>query len=358
MDNLACAVFFFLILGATAAHGGGIQADIPLRGAAAKSKGFILGYNEAWFGTNFGTDYTTKFDLARVERTMAGVKKAGGSVIRLWLFEGRQGIILKASAPQTQSVSPQMLENIGKTMDAASHNGLKVYLTLFDGNEMKADATNYDYFFNLFNNKFGEQDAFIAKALKPLLTALESYRHAIFGMDLINEVDGILAGEIWAGDWNAARLWIRSMKSAIKAESPWLEVTASIGSELRFGFATGLTDSSAAIGSGKLSGLGLDFYDLHAYSNEGVIPDLANLCQRVKLEGKTVILGEFGQKSKTTDDELQVKSTGNFIANAKASCFSGAMAWRYDAAEHFWHFIRADGSSRPAVTVMQSAINR
>lgn len=50
---------------------------------------FLVGYNEAWFGKHYGTDLTTNYDRAVVEKTFDGIVKAGGRVVRLWLFELR-----------------------------------------------------------------------------------------------------------------------------------------------------------------------------------------------------------------------------------------------------------------------------
>ncbi len=38
-----------------------------------KTQKFLIGYSEAWFGANFGTDYTTSFDLAYVRKVFDGV---------------------------------------------------------------------------------------------------------------------------------------------------------------------------------------------------------------------------------------------------------------------------------------------
>ncbi len=319
------------------------------------SAGFFVGYNEAWFGPNFGSDYTGNFDLDRVDRTFVGIKKAGGSLVRLWLFENRQGIQLNPYAPQAQGIDRQMLENIEKVMQSAVQHDLKIYFTLFDGNEPKSGTATYDYYYNLYNNKYREQDAFIEKVLTPVLQTFNTHPEVVFGLDLINEVDALISNGCWGRDWQVGRKWIATMRTAIRAQSPWLRVTASTSSVTRFNFKTFLTDGSQNISSGKLSGLGLDFYDLHAYSNDGSIPDVENICKRVQAEGARVILGEFGQKSQTEDDQLQMLSTQNFIAHARASCFSGALAWRYDSSEKFWSYIRPDGRPRPAVNVILAA---
>jgi hypothetical protein len=43
---------------------------------------------------------------------------------------------------------------------------------------------------------------------------------------------------------------------------------------------------------------------------------------------KKIYLGEFGQLSKSYDDNLQLMVNNNFANNAKRCGFSGALAWR------------------------------
>jgi len=48
-----------------------------------KTQAFLIGYNEAWFGSAFGTDYTTAFDLPAVRKTLDGIVAGGGHLVRL-----------------------------------------------------------------------------------------------------------------------------------------------------------------------------------------------------------------------------------------------------------------------------------
>jgi endo-1,4-beta-mannosidase len=72
----------------------------------------------------------------------------------------------------------------------------------------------------------------------------------------------------------------------------------------------------------------VDYWDIHFYNNEGSIPNCEKIAQVARSYGKKIYLGEFGQLSKSYSDELQVKTVTNFIRNAKACGFSGALAWR------------------------------
>jgi hypothetical protein len=104
---------------------------------------------------------------------------------------------------------------------------------------------------------------------------------------------------------------------------------------------------------GLFSGLGFGFYDLHVYSDTGDFMGVAAVCQRAAFDKVPIVLGEFGQKSHVTDDRLQYKVTSRFLELAQSSCFSGALAWRFDAAEKWLSYVQSDGSLRPAAHIIR-----
>jgi hypothetical protein len=305
---------------------------------------FLVGYNEGWFGKSFGRDLTTAYDPAVVASTFDGLMTAGGRVVRMWLFEGRQGIVRGGGAPQIQGVDPQMLAHVGEMLDLARTRGLWVYLTLLDGNGMPEDAGPLrDFYWNLLNDQYGEGQAFQDHVLAPLLGVLDAHKDVIYGLDLINEIEAPRLRSFWPEPFLGPRAFLQRTTAFVKSKSPWLRVTSTAGWDL----------GALEISTGFFSGLGLDFYDLHVYADDGAIAGATDVCQRAAQDGVPVILGEFGQKSHVADDALQASTTAAFLANAKASCFEGALAWRYDAAESWWNYVRDDGSARPAVTTMQ-----
>lgn len=304
-----------------------------------------IGYNEAWFGGNYGTGLTSSFDYKSIQKTLSDIKSAGGSIVRVWLFENRQGLILARYAPQTQGIEAGMLTNLVSLFNLAKEKNLRVYITLFDGNNMPDEKGELrDYYYNLLNNKYGEADAFNKNVLTPLLKILNEHWDIIYGLDLINEIQAPRARTYWGFySHDKARLWIRKERDFIKSQSPWLKITASAG------WASAAKD----ISTGFYSDLKLDFYDLHVYDNHGLITGMYDVCERAKKDGVPVILGEFGQFSKTNDDKLQYRSTEGFLKNAKKACFTAALAWRFDSQENYWGYQRKDGSFRPAVELMR-----
>lgn len=306
---------------------------------------FVLGYNEAWFGPYYQNSFTDGYSDTLVTKTLSDIHGAGGDVVRLWLFQNRQGLNLATYAPQTSSIQQQMLTNLERTIGIARQQHLKIYFTLFDGNTMPSDSSEArNYFYNLLNNKYGEGDAFNIYALTPFLELLNNNQDVIYALDLMNEIEAPIQRGYWSSSWSGPRTWIQNTRSFIKTKSPWLKVTSSAG----WGWA------AFDITNGLFSGLGLDFYDLHVYDDNGNIPSLNSLCSKAASDGVPIILGEFGQSTHSENDQLQQVSTQAFLNNAKNSCFSGALAWRFDSQEAYWSYQRADGSLRPAADVIKN----
>lgn len=307
------------------------------------SSGFVVGYNEAWFGGNYQNSFTDGFNDSQIAKTLLDITGAGGKVVRIWLFQNRQGLILATYAPQTSSVQQQMLTNVARTIEIARGLNLKIYFTLLDGNSMPSENSWIrDYYYNLLNNKYGEGDAFNNYAIAPVLEILNQNQDVIYGLDLMNEIEATISNRYLG--WEGARTWMKNTRAFVKGKSPWLRVTSSAG----------WGSASSDIVNGKFSGLGLDFYDLHVYSDYGSIPSVSAICQVAARDGVPIILGEFGQETKSENDNLQYSSTQAFLNNAKNSCFSGALAWRFDANEAYWHWQNQDGSLRPAAQLMKN----
>jgi hypothetical protein len=309
---------------------------------------FIVGYNEAWFGPWFGTGLTSDFDPAYARSVLDGIKLGGGRVVRLFLFELGQGLVLAPSTPRTQGVSPQLLANLEWIITEARQRGLWVYLTALESNHMALYAPLTDYYRALLTNTSGEGDAFNALVLGPLLEMLDRHAENVFGLDLANELDAAKSDGMWSGlplDPVGPRAFVQRTRDFIRSRSPWLRVTVTLGKG-----GTAQYD----LAGGFLSGLGLDFYDVHLYSDNGTFGGMTALCDRAALDGVPLYLGEFGQKTQAWNDTLHYAAAANFLNGAKTGCFKGALAWRFDAAEETWAYQLPDGGLRPAAQVIQA----
>ncbi len=324
-----------------------IFALLLVLSAQASAKEFAVGYNQAWFSWRYNDWLTSGFDENYINKSLDDMKSYGGNVVRVWLFQGQQGIILNQYAPQSQGVDPKLITNLETVLKMARAKSIKIYLTLHDGNGMPTKSSpQKDYYYNLLNNKYGENTAFNNNVLAPLLQSLVPYQDVIYGLDLMNEIQAPISNNYWgwsSGSWDSPRAWMKMNLDFVKSQTPWMRVTSSAG------WSWGAKD----VKNGLFSGLGLDFLDIHVYDNNGSIPFLYEICERARREGLPVILGEFGQGSKHYDDDLQKSSTEKFLRNAKNSCLEGALAWRFDAQESYFAFQRADGSMRPAAEVIR-----
>ncbi len=314
------------------------------------SPSFLVGYNEAWFGGNFATGLTSKFDLAYVRKVFDGIAAGGGHVVRLWLFEAPQGFGLAASPPYTQDLSKAFVANFDEVLREARKRALWVYPTLLDANTIaKITGPTHTWGVALLNDTGGEQAAFNAKVVAPLVPILEAHKDNVFGIDVINEVQAAYKNGLFPDKTAGPRGFIGREVAFLKSKMPWVKVSASAG------WPDDVFKNGAQydIANGLYSGLGLDFYDLHVYSDDGAFPGATAMCSRAAADGVPVYLGEFGQKTHADDDTLQYDVTAKFLNNAKALCFKGALAWRFDPAESWWRYVRPDFSERPAVTVMK-----
>lgn len=306
---------------------------------------FSVGYNEGWFNERYGVDLTTGFDPRFIARMFDGMAKGGATIVRIFPFTALQGIVLGPYAPQTQGLNPQLIVNLRTVLSLARERQLKVYVTLLNSGDMRyASGAMRDYFWNLISNKYGERDAFKSKVLAPLLSVLNQNRDVVYALDVMNEIEAALDSGYFPNNWIGARSWIQNMAAYVKPRSPWLAVTATAG----WGYAV------QELTLGLFSGLGLDFYDVHVYSDSGQYPGLTALCNKAASDQVPIILGEYGQKSQTISDSLQYNATANFLYGAKTHCFVSALAWKYETIQLWLTYLRPNGTFRPAYGLVQA----
>ena len=317
--------------------------------------GFTVGYDEAWIENNYGNWLTSNplfglpsaFSLASgsaLNSMLLGMAQGNAQVIRVFLFPAVQGIQINTTVTSLTSPTPM---TIGPTADLTASNGslgslasllqwvqsynsanntnIKLYLTALNGADMNVvNASNnpilHLYYQRLISNNY-EIFAYETKVLAPILELLSQYQDVVYGFDLINEIEGAINAGYFSNNWTGARAWIASMAYDVTTAFPWLPVTSTAGygrevQEVTLGYFTGLH---------------LSFYDVHIYSDTGTYSGQTALCARVKVDGLPIVLGEFGQNSSTVSDSIQNTATTNFLEGAKNSCFSGALAWKYES---------------------------
>jgi hypothetical protein len=270
-----------------------------------------------------------------------GIRKANGSVVKFLLFSNLQGLLV--SSPLTSASSPvpnprhlasDFIANLDALLTQAHQMGLKVYVTVLNGGDMKSWANNsalpqmQGYFQNLIRDPVTKAN--FKLVLDDLLTVLNNHRGDVYAMDFVNEIEAPLnVGSIYFPDgWIGARAWIAEMVGYIKQKSNYLGFIFPITA------AAGYNYAAQEITLGLFSGIGLDFFDLHEYTDSGQYPGQTALCNKVRNDQQQIILGEFGQKSKTYSDVIQNNATTAFLYGAARSCFSGALAWKFEGTSY------------------------
>jgi hypothetical protein len=221
-------------------------------------------------------------------------------------------------------------------------NNLKLYITALNANDANvATPRNYPalhtYYQNLFSNSAATQ-AYEKNVLAPILSAMSQFNalypnaNVFYGFDLINEIEAAINAGYFSNSWTGARAWIQNMTKYVTGQAPWVPVTSTAG----LGYAV------QEVTLGLFSGLGLNFYDVHIYSDSGQYSGQTALCSKTKSDKLQIVLGEYGQKSTTVSDTIQNTATTNFLNGAKNSCFSSALAWKYEAL----------GTSAPALSYL------
>jgi len=318
---------------------------------------FSVGYNEAWTASNYSNwlasnsipnlwTLPSAFDPNLIKTIFEGMNRDKVNIARIWLFPNMQGVVIDPlQTPQTQglysskgSQNPEMIVNLKTVFDLASQYGIRLYLSALDANSMKLLATPgltpntlYNYYTQLLNNPY-EMEAYHSRVIIPILDWIvdNKYTDLVYAFDIINEIEAaIFAGyfpynppKTSISGVPEARNWISNMIKLISKNSKYKMIPLTA--------AAGWGNAVSEITLGFFSGLGLSFYDVHVYSDTGNYPGQQELCDKVKADNTPIILGEFGQLSKSYDDNLQQSSTYVFLFNAKNSCFSGALAWKYE----------------------------
>jgi len=127
--------------------------------------------------------------------------------------------------------------------------------------------------------------------------------------------------------------WVVSLVGAQKfstcARGGRKGISKCLGSPVPVTASLGWLDAETRMLTGYLAQSCMDFFSVHYYNDQGVIPGCLEY-KKLAAKGVKLQLGEFGQSSLSFDDELQKNVTLNFLKSAKECGFVSALAWRLE----------------------------
>jgi endo-1,4-beta-mannosidase len=281
---------------------------------------FTKGYNQAWLKNNFSSQWLDHgYDQKYIDDLMILNKEGGSKILRMWLYEGA-GLnqFLYDQSKGTIKIKPEVLKNLALFLKTARRHHVKVNLTFLDGNAYKNLAEKPDlnrFWWNVFNNKYGMLEQFYQEAVAPVYKLINAeFKDVVTQIDLVNEVNALLKFNMFERTKDSMSTFLCKLGS----NRP-VAITASLG----------WANAEELFFAGLLNKSCLDFYDIHLYNDFGVITRCMDF-KKLAQTGYRFQLGEFGQKSKSYDDELQASTTANFLKSAKNCGFGSALAWRLD----------------------------
>lgn len=309
-----------------------------------------LGVNQAWVEGSFGRDLTDDWRPDEWRRLLRLSRASGAKVMRVWLFEGHpfEGVAWDLHRPVAPV--PGFVDHVRALAVMGREEGVQLYWTAFDGNwpGYVTDPLAYARAWNVFNDRWGYGREFRERVLAPTLAAIASEPASCFGLDLLNEAQGCLGSRGgFVGGWTGARTFVSQWAAFVKQRAPGIRVTASSGHHT----------ASRDLLAGRLSGLGLDFLDVHLYEDAGMSLDAWRLAWECRRQGIPLVVGEIAQKAGRVDPALQARTTDLALWHAELSGVRAVFPWRLEDRQpdglRFTLWENAGQTPRPVVDVMR-----
>lgn len=284
---------------------------------------FTFGINLPWFNGIYDhdlgpnphhPDWGIWYDGETVSKSFRDIKNIGFDVIRIWLMESAEGLILD-DAHIITGLDSTFLRNLDDLVNRAYNEGLKLYLCLTD--KWMVDCNTPSPLPSPLRDP-RQKDAYLERAVKPIARKFKQ-TETIFAFDIFNEIESEIKAEALANEElmrqeiEHARAFIRRNVEAIKGEDLHRQVSAGSGCH-----------GWAPIQAGHYNDLGLDWLDFHAYNDAGTLPDINTLNI-----GKPLIVGEFGQCTREENDIIHRDSIRAFLQNATSKGYAGCFLWAY-----------------------------
>ena len=279
---------------------------------------FLTGLNKPCFGGQYdhdlGNNQFSKWEpyvpnnLDTVRSFFSEVH--GIDIVRIWLFEGMEGLIFDDKNDELVSLEATFLESLKRILDLAAQNNIMVYLCLFDAWAAKHRPATVNAMGLIIHGT-----KFINNTLTKLCEFLSNHAATIFAIDLMNEPEGLIECNVTT--WN-------ELESALNKWCNYLHNNQ--GFKCSVGW---MRRKNAA----KYSYLDIDFCDFHIYNESGEIPHY----DQNDFGKKRCIIGECGYP--LVDDsprqvalrrDYGVWTAKKMIIEAHNKSYYGILPWRID----------------------------
>lgn len=345
----SCAFFFALMLYMWSAS----QAPRSFERGPASTR-IMKGYNIAWWGTAYGHQWNDgSFSQKKVRELLDLAKRGNAEILRIWLFEnGDQWQFEMGEDGNPVALKDEFIPNVIYFLKECEKRGLKVNLTVFDGNsfphERMPESKLRAWWWNVLNNKYDMGTWVLRNMIDPLFDAIqeEDLQGTVAQVEIMNEIDAAVKYDIFEHDWTSAAAftcqWYRVFKQR----------------HTTYGVSVGHGGAQKHLINGDLPASCSDYQDLHVYNDSGAIPE-CDWFSKQAAKGRRFQLGEFGQKNPAFDDELQKTLTARFLNSAVQCGFQSALAWRLEDERpghnrEARHSYTAFGETRPAFQVLKN----
>lgn len=324
--------FVALLLLSVAALEAGAQL-LPINGTNAFVKGANLPWLDGQYDHDIGINplhpsWGCSYNSAHMNQYLADMQAMGISVVRLWLNENKQGLVLDGNGNVT-GLDPTFLANLDDIVQLAAQNRVCLYLTLNQG-----DA---DWVTNS-----AQQASYLSNTVVSIAARYEGNRH-IFAYDVMNEIDAVVGGPLGnygnGASWLQAQAYITAAVTAIHAADPGRLATCSTGWHQWHNL-------------GYFQGLGLDFYDFHDYENIPSFPAASSLGL-----DKPVYAGECGQAANSYwDDSIQNTCELNALNSSWNGSYAGVGIWayQYPGSGDYYSMVNTNATWRPVCYTIQT----
>jgi hypothetical protein len=297
---------------------------------------FIKGCNLAWENGNYNTwlgldptqpTWGVTYNSGDLNSYMANMHNMGITVLRVWVNEGDMGDTVNGSDYVT-GVTSTWSSNFANMVQLASNNGIALYVTLNNG---RADWLNNP----------AQAASYLNNALIPLIKQYKG-NSAIFAIDLMNEIDGVVGGPLGnygsGPTWAQAQSYIKTFAAAIHSADPGRKVSCSTGWHQWNNLS-------------NFKGLGLDFYDFHNYQDTPSFPSASSLGM-----DKPIYIGECGQGTQSWNDSIQNTCELDALNSAFSQGYAGVGIWDYAYAgsTEVFSMINPNGTNRPVCATIQN----